>query len=407
MRWPTEPATAVCRRPSSTLTDKEFLVNLDLAVLDAYRGLTGTEPEGIWRAPGRINLIGEHTDYNDGFVLPFALPQAAYLAAGRRGDGRIRIVSVDLGETVEYALAELSPGNAGWHSYLAGVFWAMREAGHTVGGADLALASDVPIGAGLSSSAAIECVLVSALNDLYDLGIEPMQRAKLARVTENAYVGAPTGLMDQAASTLCEEGRALFLDCRSLEVEQVPFDPAAHGYAVLVVDTLTRHSHADGEYATRRADCERAAELLGVPALRDVSVEGLDERLEALGDERLVRRARHVVTEDARVLEACTALREDDFRALGELMTASHASMRADYEITEASVDLTVEVALAQGAAGARMTGGGFGGCVLVLAETGQLDAIGTEVTAAFTDSGRKAPPLFVARPAAGAGRLT
>ncbi len=381
-------------------------MTLDLAVHEAYRNLTGRDPEGIWRAPGRINLIGEHTDYNDGFVLPFALPQAAYLAAGRREDDMIRIASVDLGEQFETTLAELAPNQDGWHSYLAGVFWALREAGHQVGGADLALASDVPIGAGLSSSAAIECVLVEALNDLYELGIAPMDRAKLARRTENAYVGAPTGLMDQAASTLCTEGHALFLDCRSLEVQQVPLDLAAHGQAILVIDTLTRHSHADGEYATRRADCERASELLGVPALRDVAMEGLDDRLAGLPEERLVRRARHVVTEDQRVLDACAALRSDDLVRLGELMTASHASMRDDYEITEPSVDLAVEVALANGASGARMTGGGFGGCVLVLADQTRLDALAAAVTAAFVESGRSAPATFIALPAAGAGRL-
>ena len=382
-------------------------MTLDLAVLDAYQTMTGAAPEGIWRAPGRINLIGEHTDYNDGFVMPFALPQAAYLAAGRRDDGVIRIVSVDLGEQFETTLEALAPNNDGWHAYLGGVFWALREAGYQVGGADLALASDVPIGAGLSSSAAIECVLVEALNDLYDLGIAPMDRAKLARRTENAYVGAPTGLMDQAASTLCTEGHALFLDCRSLEVEQVPLDLAAHGQAILVVDTLTRHSHADGEYATRRADCEEAARLLGVPALRDVAADGLAERLVSLGDERLVRRARHVVTEDQRVLDACAALRADDLPRLGELMTASHVSMRDDYEITEESVDQAVEVALANGALGARMTGGGFGGCVLALASLDDVDTIAEAVTREFARSGRDAPATFVARPAAGAGRLS
>ncbi|MFT4295224.1 MAG: galactokinase [Micropruina sp.] len=381
-------------------------MNLDLAVLDAFRGLTGGDPEGIWRAPGRINLIGEHTDYNDGFVLPFALPQAAYLAASRRDDNRIRIVSVDLGERFETDLADLAPNHDGWHAYLAGVFWALREAGHDVGGADLALASDVPIGAGLSSSAAIECVLVEALNDLYDLGIDPMARAVLARRTENGYVGAPTGLMDQAASMLCTAGHALFLDCRSLSVDQVPLDPGAHGRAILVVDTGTRHSHAGGEYATRRADCEQAARELGVPALRDVAADGLDERLAGLSDERLVRRARHVITENDRVLQACAALRRDDFAALGELMTASHASMRGDYEITEESVDLTVQTALDAGATGARMTGGGFGGCVLVLAPVESLGAITAAVTTAFVDSGRSAPATFVARPSAGAGRL-
>jgi len=381
-------------------------MTLDLAVHEAYQNLTGSAPDGIWRAPGRINLIGEHTDYNDGFVMPFALPQAAYLAAGRRDDDMIRIRSVDLDEQFEAILAELAPNNNGWHAYLGGVFWALREAGYSVGGADLALASDVPIGAGLSSSAAIECVLVEALNDLYELGIEPMDRAKLARRTENAYVGAPTGLMDQAASVLCTEGHALFLDCRSLEVEQVPLDLAAHGQAILVIDTLTRHSHAGGEYASRREDCEQAASILGVSALRDISTDGLDERLAVLDDDRLIRRARHVVTENQRVLDACAALRDDELAKLGNLMTASHASMRDDYEITESSVDLAVGVALAEGALGARMTGGGFGGCVLALAALDQVQPMADQITEAFVKFGRDAPTTFVARPAAGAGRL-
>ncbi|HSK34533.1 MAG TPA: galactokinase family protein, partial [Propionicimonas sp.] len=215
--------------------------------IDAFTALTGTTPAGVWAAPGRINLIGEHTDYNDGFVLPFALPQAAYVAAAPRADGRWRFRSVDLDETVEIGEAELLPGTPGWHSYLAGVVWALRQAGHTVGGADLVLTSDVPLGAGLSSSAAIECAALAALAELNSLDIEPMDRAKLARVAENAYVGAPTGLLDQAASTLCVADHALFLDCRTLETRQVPLAVTAAGLEILVVDTRTRHSHVDGE----------------------------------------------------------------------------------------------------------------------------------------------------------------
>ncbi len=370
---------------------------------DAFRTLTGTDPVGVWSGPGRINLIGEHTDYNDGFVLPFALPQAAFLAASPRTDGRWRLRSVDLDDTVELGPDELVPGTPGWHSYLAGVVWALREAGHEVGGADLVLTSDVPLGAGLSSSAAIECAALTALADLNGLDIAPMDRAKLARVAENAYVGAPTGLLDQAASTLCVADHALFLDCRTLQTRQVPLAVTAAGLEILVIDTRTRHSHVDGEYAARRASCEEACRLLGVPALRDVT--DLDDALARL-PEQTGRRVRHVVTENQRVLDAMTALAAGDYPGLGRLMTASHASMRDDYEITEASVDLAVEVALAEGALGARMTGGGFGGCVLALVPADRVDAVSEAVTAAFAAAGLPQPVTFLGRPSAGARRV-
>ena len=371
--------------------------------VDAFRALTGASPAGVWAAPGRINLIGEHTDYNDGFVLPFALPHAAYVAAAKRSDGRWRFRSVDLDDTVEIDAAGLVPGTEGWHSYLAGVIWALQQAGHEVGGAELVLTSDVPLGAGLSSSAAIECAALAALADLYDLTIEPMERAKLARVAENAYVGAPTGLLDQAASTLCEADHALFLDCRTLETEQVPLGVAAAGLEILVIDTRTRHSHVDGEYAARRASCEKACEILGIPALRDLA--DLDAALAQL-PELEGRRVQHVVTENQRVLDAKTALAAGDWAELGRLMTASHESMRDDYEITEPSVDLAVATALASGALGARMTGGGFGGCVLALVASDQADAVSAAVTSAFAAAGLTEPVTFLARPAAGARRV-
>ncbi|HQY99241.1 MAG TPA: galactokinase [Propionicimonas sp.] len=370
---------------------------------DAFATLTGSAPTGVWAAPGRINLIGEHTDYNDGFVLPFALPQAAYVAASARDDGRWRFRSVDLDETVEVDADGLVPGTPGWHSYLAGVVWALRQAGYHVGGADLVLTSDVPLGAGLSSSAAIECAALAALADLYDLEIEPMERAKLARVAENAYVGAPTGLMDQAASTLCVADHALFLDCRTFETRQVPLAVNQAGLEILVIDTRTRHSHVSGEYADRRASCEEASRLLGVPALRDV--EDLDAALAKL-PELVGRRVRHVVTEDQRVRDSVAALDGDNYHRLGELMTASHVSMRDDYEITEPSVDLAVATALASGALGARMTGGGFGGCVLALVAADQVEATTAAVQAAFAEAGFPEPVSFLARPSAGARRV-
>ena len=281
-------------------------------VADNFTELVGTTPEGVWVAPGRINLIGEHTDYNGGYVLPFAIPQSARLAVRRRADDTWRFSSVELDSTVE--VAALVPGETGWHSYLAGVVWALREAGHAVGGADFVLTSDVPIGAGLSSSAAIECATLTALCDLYVLGIDLMQRARLAQRAENAYVGAPTGLMDQAASTLCTADHALFLDCHTLEVSQVPLDVRAAGLEILVIYTKTPHSHVDGEYAARRASCEAACRILGIDLLREVS--DLDAALAQL-PQLEAKRVRHVVTENQRVLDVVAARGDGDFARVG------------------------------------------------------------------------------------------
>lgn len=379
------------------------MLDLD-ALRQRHRQATGDDPEGLWFAPGRVNLIGEHTDYNDGFVLPFALARKAVVAASRRDDGVLRLISLDLVEDVTLRIDDLTPGQPGWSAYLAGVVWALRRAGHDVGGTTLTLTSDVPFGAGLSSSAAIECAAVAALCDLYGIELEPMERAKVARVAENAYVGAPTGLLDQAASTLCHKDAGLFLDCRSFLSEQVPLPLEANNLEILVLDTKTPHSHVDGEYGARRATCEAAAELLGVPALRDVV--DLDAALAALDDETMRRRVRHVVTENARVLQALEVARSGDLGALGPLLDASHASMRDDYEITVPTVDLAVEQAIRSGAVGARMTGGGFGGCIIALTRTGEADRIGREIAEAFEKAGFGPPEWFTALPEQGAGRL-
>lgn len=379
------------------------MLNLD-ALRERHTQATGNDPEGLWFAPGRVNLIGEHTDYNDGFVLPFALERKAVVAAEKRTDGALRLVSLDLDDDVTVALDELAPGHKGWSAYLAGVAWALREAGHHVGATTLTLTSDVPFGAGLSSSAAIECAVVAALCDLYGIELSPMDRAKTARVAENEYVGAPTGLLDQAASTLCEKDAGLFLDCRTFDTEQVPLPLAAQGLEILVLDTKTPHSHVDGEYGARRATCEAAAEILGVSALRDVA--NLDAALEQLTDETMRRRVRHVVTENARVLEALEVARGGDLAALGPLLDASHESMRDDYEITVPTVDLAVEQARRSGAIGARMTGGGFGGCIIALTRAGESDRIGHDVAEAFAQAGFGAPEWFTALPEQGAGRL-
>lgn len=377
---------------------------IDLDKLDErFRAETGHAPEGMWAGPGRVNLIGEHTDYNDGFVLPFALEQKAVVAASKLDD-EVVMTSLELDDTERVAIDDLSPGHGGWSGYLAGVVWALREAGHDVGGAQLVLSSDVPLGAGLSSSAAIECAVVAAMCDLYELDIEPFERARIAQKAENDYVGAPTGLLDQAASTLCTAGHGLFLDCRTFEYSQVPLPLQEQGLEILVLDTKTPHSHVDGEYGERRASCEEAARLLGVGALRDV--EDLEAALLQLDDDVLRKRVRHVVSENERVLEAHRLASLGELERLGPLLDASHASMRDDYEITVPTVDTAVDVAREEGALGARMTGGGFGGCIIALTREGEADGIGRRIAESFAVRGFGPPEWFVAQPSAGAGRL-
>ncbi|MFF4752592.1 galactokinase [Streptomyces sp. NPDC002514] len=382
-------------------------------VREDFARLYGAEPEGVWSAPGRVNLIGEHTDYNDGFVMPFALPHVTTAAVTRRTDGVLRLHSADIeggaGPAVELRLDALAPEtDRTWTAYPAGVVWALREAGHPVTGADIHLSSTVPTGAGLSSSAALEVVVALALNDLYELGLQRWQLARLCQRAENVYVGAPTGIMDQTASACCEQGHALFLDTRDLSQQQIPFDLAAEGMRLLVVDTRVKHAHSDGEYGKRRAGCEKGAALLGVDALRDVPYDGLDAALARLGDDEEVRRlVRHIVTEDQRVERVVSLLESGDTRAIGPVLTEGHASLRDDFRISCPELDLVVDTALEAGALGARMTGGGFGGSAIVLAEESDVEAITKAVQAAFETAGFTAPRTFEAVPSAGARRLS
>ena len=374
------------------------------SLIQALRNQTGRQPAGVWAAPGRVNLIGEHTDYNEGYVMPFALAQRVLIAAAPRNDRTWSVTSLNNDSTKIFSAADLNPGMAGWQAYVAGVVWALQEAGHRVGGADLVLTSDVPEGAGLSSSAALECAVLTALADLNDLDIVGIERAKLARRSENVFVGAPTGLMDQAASTLCTAGHALFFDCRTDAAEQVLFDTTSAGLEILVLDTKTPHALVDSEYAARRASCEQAAQLLGIPALRDVT--DLDAALDQLPDPVLKRRVRHVVTENARVLEAADVLRAGRIADLAPLLDASHESMRDDFEITVPQVDLAVETARSSGSLGARMTGGGFGGCIIALVELGDSERIGEAIVESFGAAGYGPPVYFTAVPSTGAQRL-
>ncbi|MGW0189455.1 galactokinase [Streptomyces sp. NPDC003362] len=378
-------------------------------VREGFAELYGAEPEGVWAAPGRVNLIGEHTDYNDGFVMPFALPHTALAAVSRRTDGVLRLHSADVeGGVVELRTEDLVPeSDKGWTAYPAGVVWALREAGHAVTGADVHLAATVPAGAGLSSSAALEVVVALALNDLYELGLKGWQLARLCQRAENVYVGAPVGIMDQTASACCTDGHALFLDTRDLSQKQIPFDLAAEGMRLLVVDTQVKHEHSTGEYGKRRAGCEKGAALLGVDALRDIPYGELDAALERLGDEEEVRRlVRHVVTEDARVERVVALLESGDTRAIGPVLAEGHASLRDDFRVSCPELDLVVDTALATGALGARMTGGGFGGSAIVLAEATDVDTITKAVEEAFAAAGFTAPRVFEAVPSPGARRI-
>ncbi len=358
-------------------------------------------------APGRINLIGEHTDYNDGFVLPMALVHGC-AATVEDADSGWTVCSAQTDDEVTVEPSGLAGRDdvAEWATYVLGALWLLHDDGVEVPALRISVDSDVPTGAGLSSSAALVCSVVSALDAHLGLELDAAGLLALSRRVENDAVGAPTGGMDQLVSLRGEDGHALFCDMRDLTSQAVPFDPAAAGLALLVVDTRAPHRLVDGEYAARRRGCEEAARRLGVTALRDVSEADLDDALARLDDEELQRYTRHVVTEDARVLAAVELLRDGHLEDLGRLFSASHASMRDDFQITVPEVDTAVETLLAAGALGARMTGGGFGGCVIALVPGEGVEAAGDAVRGAFADAGFGEPALFTAVAAAGARPL-
>lgn len=384
----------------------------------AFTQLHGRAPQGVWSAPGRVNLIGEHTDYNDGFVLPFALPYRIAVAAAPRVDGLFSVSTLGddggVQSAAPVAVADLTPGVvAGWAAYPSGVAWVLRDqditANSVAGGADLVIAGDVPAGAGLSSSHALECAVALALLGLAgiapdDAGASRSEIARWVQRSENDFVGAPTGLLDQTASLCCTESHALFLDVRSGKSEQVLFDAAASGLEVLVIDTRASHSNTDGGYGSRRSGCERAAELLGLPALRDIDISELAETLTRLPDE-LRPFAKHVVTENDRVLRAVELLRATRLAEIGPLLSASHTSLRDDYRVSCLELDVAVEAAMAGGALGARMVGAGFGGSAIALVPTERHADVERSVVAAFAEHSIGPPRLFTAVPSAGAGR--
>jgi galactokinase len=378
---------------------------------DLFAASYARHPEGVYAAPGRVNLIGEHTDYSGGLVLPFAIDATAKLAVGRNDDDIIRVVSAQRpGPIQQFTGDDILPGSAAsrnWAGYLLGAVWALRTAGHRIGGLDLALDSQVPSGAGLSSSAAVECVTTLAASAISGITLEPMEIAGIALKAENDFVGVPCGPMDQTASAAATAGNVLLFDTRSGKIEDIPFDPGTAGFSLLVVDTRVAHSLADGDYGKRRAACDEATDILHVNSLRDITVEELPAALDKLDNELLARRVRHVVTENDRVSTTVGLLRRGQIAAVGELLTTSHRSLQHDYEVSCPELDLAVDTCLAAGATGARMTGGGFGGSTIALVPTPLLGSVTRAVMYAFQQRGFAEPVPRIVNPSDGARPIT
>ncbi|MDQ2727486.1 MAG: galactokinase [Actinomycetota bacterium] len=370
-----------------------------MTVADSFRSIVGHPPDGVWQAPGRVNLIGEHTDYCGGFAITFAIDRQTQVAGGRRDDRRVRAWSTSTpdDDPVVADLDALAPGpGTSWARYPFGVLWALGAEGVDVGGLDLVVDSTVPIGGGLSSSAALEAAVAIAVDDLADSQLGSLRLATLCHRAESDYVGAPTGLLDQLAILGATAGHGQLIDFRSLDVHHLPL---ALG-PLTVIDTGVRHRNTDGAYANRRRSCEEAAAALGVPQLRDADEDLVARHLSGV----LARRARHVVTEDTRVLE--TARRLGAGEDIGDLLDASHASLRDDFEVSCDELDTAVAAARSAGARGARMTGAGFGGsCIAVGVAADDVDAV---VTPAFERAGHGTKPsTFAVKPSPGAGRLS
>ena len=334
-----------------------------------FRELYGRDPACTARAPGRVNLIGEHTDYNGGFVLPTVIPQVTTVELAQRGDRIVRVCSANLSDDrpAEYELGREARRHT-WVDYVQGITWVLVQAGHNLRGADIRIESSVPPGSGLSSSAALEIALLRAWRDACRLDIADVPLALLGQRAENDFVGAPVGVMDQMACSLAEDRVALFLDTRTLEFARIPLPP---GVDLVVINSGVSHRHAGGDYVTRRRECEEAARMLDVPQLRDLPLPRLEQTIGEL-PETLRRRVRHVVTENQRVLDAIAAMRAGDTALLGQLFHASHASMRDDYQVSIPEIDLLVDLARRDPRVfGARLTGGGFGGSIVALVQQG------------------------------------
>jgi galactokinase len=364
----------------------------------------GAEPDLVAAAPGRVNLIGEHIDYSDGFVLPFAIKDRTLVAARKRGDSTVRIASAQRrNKIVTVDISKVKPGLKGeWERYALGVLWALgvKE------GVDLLIDGHVPLGAGLSSSAALECSVATAMNHLFDLGFNLEELARLTQKAENQYVGVPCGIMDQSVSLMATQGSALLLDCRDLSTKNIPFDVASSGLELLIIDTQAHHALTDGGYAERRASCESAVAKLGITSLRELTMEQLEKSRGLLTETEFVR-ARHAVTEMKRVLDCVQALSDSNFALVGELINQSHASLRDDYTVSCPELDAAVDAALAAGALGSRMVGGGFGGSAIALIQASKTTETIRSIEKAFASKGFKAPRFFTSLPSQGAELLS
>jgi galactokinase len=372
------------------------MVDIKKEFLDTF----GYSPDVIAAAPGRVNLIGEHIDYSDGLVLPFAINHRTYSAIGIRNDRKVRITSMQRNnKIIETSLDQIRPGLPGdWERYPLGVIWSLG----LESGIDIMIDGQVPLGAGLSSSAALECSVATALNQLFLLGHSLEDLARLTQQAENEYVGVPCGIMDQSVSLMARSGYALLLDCRDLTTRNIEFDLAANGLELLIIDTQAHHSLTDGGYAERRAACESVVAKLGINSLRDLSLEQLDSSHKLLSEIEFIR-ARHTVTETKRVIDAVNSLQDRDFASLGRLLNESHKSLRDDYDVSCPELNCAVESALSAGALGARMVGGGFGGSAIALISAAQTNQTISAIEKAFAENNFLAPRFFTSLPSQGA----
>lgn len=363
----------------------------------------GVEPDLIAAAPGRVNLIGEHIDYSEGFVLPFAIKDRTFVAARKRDDATVRIASVQRrNKIVTVDINNVKPGLKGeWERYALGVLWSMG----VTSGVDLMIDGHVPLGAGLSSSAALECSVATAMNHLFDMGFNLEELARLTQKAENQYVGVPCGIMDQSVSLMATQGFALLLDCRDLSTRNIPFDVASHGLELLIIDTQAHHALTDGGYAERRASCESVAAKLSVKSMRELTMSQLDSSRDQITETEFFR-ARHAVTEMKRVLDCVAALSVGDFVKVGQLINESHISLRDDYTVSCPELDTAVNASLAAGAMGSRMVGGGFGGSAIALIEASKTTQTIKAVESAFVVKNFKAPRFFTSLPSQGAELL-
>ena len=364
----------------------------------------GEEPDLVAAAPGRVNLIGEHIDYTEGFVLPFAIKDRTLVAARKRDDSTVRVASAQRrNKIVTVDIKDVKPGLKGeWERYALGVLWSMG----VKSGVDLLIDGHVPLGAGLSSSAALECSVATAMNHLFDMGFNLEELARLTQKAENQYVGVPCGIMDQSVSLMATNGFALLLDCRDLSTRNIPFDVASHGLELLIIDTQAHHALTDGGYAERRASCESVAAKLHVKSMRELTIAQLDSSRDQLSETQYIR-ARHAITEMKRVLDCVEALSNGDFVNVGQLMNQSHLSLRDDYNVSCPELNTAVEASLAAGALGSRMVGGGFGGSAIALIQASKTSETISAVEKAFADKKFKAPRFFTSLPSQGAELLS